>query len=139
MGPPGLGQLYVVAVDGQPGSVAAGSARRPRAFYLFYSSLPFSSRSAEQISEWVGVLGVVEGVHRPRGRGAAGAALRPRYQGPTGEARGRVAAVSALRPLEGSTARGRSSDEAQSTIREKTVMKATNRHYYLVIYASLDF
>ena len=65
------GQLYVPVVEGPPGSVATGSARRPRmrgrAFYLRYSSSSFSARSAEQISDRVRALGVVGGVRRPRG------------------------------------------------------------------------
>ena len=72
VGPPG--QLYVPVVEGLPGSVATGSARRPRmrgrAFYLLYSSSSFSARSGEQISYRVrvlGVVGVVGGAHRPRG------------------------------------------------------------------------
>ena len=65
------GQLDVSVVEGPPGSMATDSARRPRvrgrAFYLFHSSSSFSARSAEQISDRVGVLGVMEGVRRPRG------------------------------------------------------------------------
>ena len=65
------GQLEVPVVESPPGSLATDSARRPRvrgrAFYLFHSSSSFSARSADQISDQVGVLGVVGGVRRPRG------------------------------------------------------------------------
>ena len=49
------------------------------AFYLFYSSLSFWSMSDERIFDRVEVLVVVGGIRRPRGRGAAVAAVRPRY------------------------------------------------------------
>ena len=85
------GQLYVLVVEESPGSIAAGSARRPR------MSSSFSAWSGEQISDRVGVLGVVGVVRRPCYRGAVVQLYVLVIEGRPGI--GCVAACSALRPL----------------------------------------